>query len=107
MTKLKTWIAPALSGGVFPGLGQFYNRQFLKGTAFLLSFSACILYLAVLFSSIGVDLMALHVSPDAIPWAEAGNKNLGRMVLDLLAMVLIWGASVLDAYLHSKKRLNP
>jgi hypothetical protein len=74
-------IAVVLSG-VFPGLGQFYNRQHIKGIAFLVPG----LVLTWLFGRVTpVDPRAL-----ARPGAD--------LLVPLLALLGVWIWSVVDAW---------
>jgi len=91
------WVAGILSG-LFPGLGQFYNRQWWKGAGFLLGFMA-------------VDWM-LDVSAGFLRLVQAilqGNtsevlpEDLAQLLLRSLAplAVAIW--SLMDAVLVARK----
>ena len=78
---MKRNIVAAILSGIVPGVGQFYNRQWLKGIAFL----APILILSALIRS----EMLLSETPF---WAL-----LGLLVILILG---IW--SVVDAYRTEK-----
>jgi hypothetical protein len=87
------WLAGLLSS-VLPGLGQFYNRQWGKGAAFLVGLIALT---AVLSGS--VDQQALEHAAEA----GATPDNLGLILLLLLVgfAVAVW--SIVDAARTAKK----
>jgi hypothetical protein len=96
--------AAALSGLVFPGLGQLYNRQRAKGVAF-------IGLTGLAFVVICVDLVALvlRVMPadptayDPEQIAALVHENLthggGRLSAFVLLLVAAWAGSAIDAAL--------
>jgi hypothetical protein len=70
--------------GVFPGLGQFYNRQPLKGGAFLVAGGALSWLIGRM---VPTDLMAL------------ASASVGADAILLLCLVLaIWVWSAIDAW---------
>jgi hypothetical protein len=70
--------------GVFPGLGQFYNRQVLKGGAFL---AAGIALSWLIGRAVPTDLMAL------------ASASVGSDAILLLCLLLaIWLWSAIDAW---------
>ena len=70
--------------GVFPGLGQFYNHQPVKGGAFLL---AVIALSWLIGRAVPTDLMAL------------ASASVGTEAILLLCLLLaIWLWSVIDAW---------
>jgi len=74
-------IALILSG-VFPGLGQLYNRQPTKGVAFVAAGVALTWFLG---RAIPEDLLML-IQPEA------------RLILPLCVLLLVWLWSVVDAW---------
>ena len=80
-------IALALSG-IFPGLGQFYNRQPVKGVAF------------VVVSGVLTWLAGRAVSPDLLQEVLLGAPNpLGvSLVLPMSLLLLVWIGSLIDAW---------
>ncbi len=74
-------IALVLSG-VFPGLGQFYNRQPGKGAAFL-----------------AAGLVLSWVLSRAVPTAPLTlNQPEADLIVPLCALLLVWLWSILDAW---------
>ena len=74
-------IALILSG-VFPGLGQFYNRQPKKGVAFL---AAGIVLSWFLGRAVPTDSLTL-IQPDA------------RLIVSLCILLIVWFWSIIDAW---------
>jgi hypothetical protein len=79
--RRKKIVALVLSG-VFPGLGQFYNRQSYKGVAFLVP---SIVLTWILGRAVPTDLRAL-----AQPAAG--------LILLLCALLALWLWSIVDAW---------
>jgi hypothetical protein len=70
--------------GVFPGLGQFYNRQHLKGGAFL---AAGVVLSWLIGRMVPTDLVAL------------ASASIGTDAILLLCLLLaIWVWSAIDAW---------
>ena len=83
-TRRRRAIVAFLLSGIFPGLGQFYNRQALKGGVFLV---AGVALSWLIGRVVPTDLMALasgSVGTDAI------------LLLCLLLAMWLW--SVIDAW---------
>ncbi len=80
-------VALVLSG-IFPGLGQFYNRQPVKGVAF------------AVVSGVLTWLAGRAVSPDLLREAVLEAKNpLGvSLVLPMSLLLLVWIWSLIDAW---------
>ena len=74
-------IALILSG-VFPGLGQFYNRQPKKGVAFL---AAGIVLSWFLGRAVPTDLLTL-IQPEA------------PLIVSLCILLIVWFWSIIDAW---------
>jgi hypothetical protein len=81
-------IVALILSGVFPGLGQFYNRQPLQGAAFLIA---------------GVVLSWLAgraVPPDLEALAAPGPD----LLVPLLLLLAIWLWSVMAAWSGARRR---
>ena len=78
----------ALLSAVFPGLGQFYNRDWLKGAGF---FSATVVLMGFAGGSISVEALLSAGAVDLRP-------VLGSVIL--LAVLALW--SVVDAYRRAR-----
>ena len=74
-------IALILSG-VFPGLGQFYNRQLRKGAAFLV---AGVVLSWLLGRAIPTDSLLL-IQPEA------------RLIIPVCVLLIVWLWSIIDAW---------
>lgn len=77
-------VVAVILSGIFPGLGQLYNRQWVKGLAFAIAGAVLSWLLA---RALPGDLETLASTP-------AGPGALGR--LGLLLAVWVW--SVVDAW---------
>ena len=78
------WIAGILSG-ILPGLGQFYNRQWLKGVGFLLG-------TLIVDGVLGVTAGMIKFFQSGAPPENTGQFLFGSLII--LALV-IW--SITDA----------
>ena len=76
------WIAGILSG-VLPGLGQFYNRQWLKGVGFLLG-------TLIVDGVLGVTAGMIKFFQSGAPPENTGQFLFGSLIV--LALV-IWSIS--------------
>ena len=87
-------LVAGLLSGLLPGLGQFYNRQWLKGAGFLLG----VFGPTVVLSS-SIDPKALEQA------AEAGQApdSLGLIFLLLLVIFAVAFWSIVDAARTAKK----
>lgn len=81
---MKRPIIAAILSGIIPGLGQFYNRHWIKGGAFL----------------VAVTAMFGAIDPDAL--LEGRGLGTTLAILLLILAVAIW--SVVDAYRGAKPR---
>ncbi|MCX5848552.1 MAG: hypothetical protein NTW65_03795 [Deltaproteobacteria bacterium] len=88
--ETKKWIAPVLSA-IFPGLGQFYNRQILKGTIF--SAAGC-MFIIILIRPL-MEFINKNV--------EYSEKGLKALVIFVLFFLLFYLMNIVDAYFNSKK----
>src|SRR6266849_9475566 len=87
------WVAGILSG-VLPGLGQFYNRQWLKGVGFLLG-------TMVVDAVLGVTAGMIKFFQSGAPPENTGLFLFGSFIV--LALV-IW--SITDAARTAKRPQN-
>ena len=70
--------------GVFPGLGQLYNREFFKAALFVIP-------------SVGLSWVVTRaVSVDPLALIERGASPV--VILAMLALLAIWLWSVVDAW---------
>jgi Mn2+/Fe2+ NRAMP family transporter len=68
--------------GIFPGLGQFYNREFLKGVLFIVPGAV----LAWLFMrAVPTDILAL---------AQPGAS----LILPMVLLLVVWIWAIADAW---------
>lgn len=84
----KPWLA-ALMSLMLPGFGQLYNGQFNRGTWFFIIF--------VLFALPIVTLAALYVP---------ASWMMKVLLLGVAGGILVWLASIIDAYRCAKKQQN-
>ncbi len=87
------WVSGLLSG-LLPGLGQFYNRQWVKGGGFLVGF-------VVVDGALGVSAGFLKF----LQAASSGEppENMGQLLIFSLFPLAIAIWSVADAALTAKK----
>lgn len=83
--RRKKVMALVLSG-IFPGLGQFYNRQHVSGALFLL---AGIILSWLLGRATPADPMAL---------ARPGFRPGADLIVPLLVLLAVWVWSLVDAW---------
>lgn len=81
-------VTALILAGVFPGLGQLYNRQRLKGGAF---FAVAVVLSWVAGREVPADLLALAQPPAAL-------------LLSLLTLLGVWMWSIIDAWLVAGRR---
>ncbi len=89
--------AAALLSALMPGLGQFYNRQWLKGAGFLVA-------TLVVDASLGVTSETMNVLQSAFLGAPGGNVEVGSLVLRMLPLAAIALWSITDASRSAKRR---
>ena len=97
-------LALCLSALVFPGAGQIYNKQFIKGIVMLLCSVILLGFIIVPFItsfmnylSIVSDLESINVSEISLKSTSASSTMLSIVV------TVIWLNSVFDAYIFTKK----
>ena len=74
--------------GIFPGLGQLYNREYLKGVLFIIP-GAVLTWLV--FRAIPADLLAV------------GQPN-PRLTLLLVLLLAVWLWAIIDAWRIAGRR---
>ena len=84
------WIAGILSG-ILPGLGQFYNRQWLKGVGFLLG-------TLIVDGVLGVTAGMVKFFQSGAPPENTGQFLFGSLIV---LVIVIW--SITDAARTAKR----
>lgn len=83
-TERRRQIVAFILAGIFPGLGQFYNRERIKGTTFLAA---------------GVVLSWLMGRAMPMPTALSMPPPLGAgFIVPLVLLLAIWLWSIIDAW---------
>ncbi len=90
MRARKPGVALVLSA-IFPGLGQFYNRQFGKGVAFFVA--------GLVFSW---ETSALLPSMDVLLKQELPRQT-GLLTVTLFLLLICYAWSMVDAYRLAKR----
>ncbi len=114
--KSKNWFkspwGPAiLSAVVAPGAGQMVNREYKKGIAFFLAFFGVFMW----FSKVVTDQLSLALAGNPDHWYQEPeklreailsliSKNTDMFTTFYLLIFLLWGFSVVDAYLVVRRR---
>lgn len=80
----------ALLSAVLPGLGQFYNRQWIKGAGFLAA-------TLVIDAGLAVTSETIQVFQGAFLGAQATKVNVGSFVVRMLPLMAIAVWSITDA----------
>jgi hypothetical protein len=80
--KRRRQLVGFILSGIFPGLGQLYNREYLKGVLFIVP-SAILTWL--LYRAVPTDLLAL-AQPNS------------RLMLLVAALLAIWLWAIVDAW---------
>jgi hypothetical protein len=106
---VRTPLAVALSGLVWPGLGQIYNRQFKKGLAFiaLAGVSGASFLFGVsrrLARSLPTSFQDVDIDRAMTIADEVLNQGGGWLVPTAVLLMLTWIVSIVDAYLGSRVR---
>jgi TM2 domain-containing membrane protein YozV len=89
----------ALLSAVLPGLGQFYNRQWTKGTSFLV---ATLVADAVL----GVTSETITMFQSSFLGVSGTNVDIGGFVLRMVPLAAIATWSITDAARTARRRLG-
>ncbi len=110
MAEPKNWITPHLKAAglshLFPGIGQFYNKQPVKGTFFVVTALISIVG-AVVFTAKGFAAMYGSVVSLADPSYNVDVNPIAAMAPGLLFMgtcILLFLWSIVDAWAVAKKR---
>jgi TM2 domain-containing membrane protein YozV len=99
----KMYIAALLSALVFPGAGQIYNREPLKGVGYI------VLTIAGLVTVVSLIIISFfraveHYAGYGPIWALWG-KELTRsgptIILCLVGLFCVWVVSIIDAYVRA------
>lgn len=95
-------VVAVLLSGVFPGLGQLYNRQWLKAVLFLAGGAAALKLLLLFAGGAELALEALNsVDPDIA--LENLTGELRKVLLASLPLLAIALWSVFDAYRTARR----
>jgi hypothetical protein len=89
----------ALLSAVLPGLGQFYNRQWTKGTSFLVA-------TLVADAGLGVTSETITMFQSAFLGVSGTSVNIGGFVLRMLPLAAIATWSITDAARTARRRLG-
>ena len=89
----------ALLSAVLPGLGQFYNRQWTKGTGFLVA-------TLIIDAGLGVTSETITVFQQAFLGMPGGNVDVGGFVLRMLPLAAIAMWSITDAARTARRQSN-
>jgi hypothetical protein len=105
---LRTSFALVLSGLVWPGLGQLYNRDFKKGLAFIL---VAAVSAVTFFVAAGARVLAVLQDPGSLDLdrllaiSEGLRADVGGVVgLAGAVMIGTWLVAIVDAYLVARSR---
>lgn len=100
-----------LSALVFPGAGQLWLKRYLRGTAFALSVSAslAVIILKAVHQALAIleraetegGALDMAAITDAATRAAAGSGPGSNLAL--IALVVLWVAAVVDAYLVGRR----
>jgi len=80
----------ALLSAVLPGLGQFYNRQWVKGAGFLVA-------TLIVDAGLGVTSETMTLFQSAFLGAQGSPINVGSFILRMLPLAAIAMWSMTDA----------
>jgi hypothetical protein len=103
------WVAALLSAILWPGAGQFYNREFKKG---LLLTGLTLLLGASLLAGLGREVVR-SLPPDPSPFNPAQIRQMRDIILQAnprlygtytLLLTLTWVFSVVDAFLGAREK---
>ncbi len=102
----KRYIASLLSGLVFPGAGQIFNREPLKGAAYI------VVTVGLIIGVVGLVTVALFRAVGQwegygsllVLWGHELARVEGGIILCLLGLFAAWVLSTIDAYIRGKER---
>jgi diadenosine tetraphosphate (Ap4A) HIT family hydrolase len=97
------WPSALLSGLVWPGAGQFKNHRWVKGALFALATAALLVQFAWRVADDAVAALLDNAGPlgPGEIWdlaQEVQRRNAAELSGLTFLLVLVWGASVLDAW---------
>jgi TM2 domain-containing membrane protein YozV len=106
----RKYVSALLSGLIFPGAGQFYNRERLKGTVYIVLTIGCIIALAFVVMRDLYHALEYAMAGEAGLW-EVLSKELSKelsasrtaILVCILILAISWAVSVVDAYLAAQK----
>ena len=90
----------ALLSAALPGLGQFYNRQWMKGAGFLVS-------TLVIDAVLGVTTETMTLFQSAFLGGQGGKVHVGGFVLRMLPLAALAMWSITDAARTAKASQRP
>ncbi len=96
-----------LSGLVFPGAGQIYNRQPGKGAVYIVITVLSITVLViVIVSALYRALLAIEGTGGGVWDAVAGQLSASRGSIVLLVVILglVWAAAVVDSFVVAREK---
>lgn len=92
---------------LFPGLGQLYEKQYLKAALFAGAELACLALVAVHFAE-GKDAYWNYrqaaSSADAVRWRNETERLDRRRNAAILAAAGVWALNLVDIFVHAKKK---
>ncbi len=102
----RKYVSALMSGLIFPGAGQLYNRQRLKGTVYIVLTIGCIIALVSVVMRDLYRALEYAMAGEGRLWEVLG-RELGASTTAIVACILIlaisWAVSVVDAYLAAQK----
>lgn len=104
--------AVSLSAFLFPGLGQFYLKQYIKGMLF--TAVAAVSFMIIMSAAFSIALsIANEIETGKITLGNIDIKAISQQVMDVfqqpnlvtakIAMIASWLISTVDAWLSGKK----
>jgi hypothetical protein len=102
------WRSVLLSALVGPGAGQFANGEPTKGAAFVLATLAALGVVVLRLVQAVVESLPAELDPQdlgriwALAW-EIQRDHLGEVALPIAAILALWGASIVDAWLIARR----
>ncbi|MGH1441511.1 MAG: hypothetical protein ACRBBR_15455 [Cellvibrionaceae bacterium] len=104
--------AVSLSAFLFPGLGQFYLKQYIKGMLF--TAVAAVSFMIIMSAAFSIALsIANEIETGKITLGKIDIKAISQQVMDVfqqpnlvtakIAMIASWLISTVDAWLSGKK----
>jgi TM2 domain-containing membrane protein YozV len=103
----RKYISVMLSGLVFPGAGQLYNNQRVKGIIYILLTVGCLIGLVCAVVGGFLRVLQYQGPREGTAW-DVIMQGLGGYREAIVVLVLIlgvtWAAGIADAYLTARKR---